>query len=42
MLITKAITVVTSKWTAQTKREFMQIHLVGRYPQIIDYLLNRF
>ena len=32
MLITKAITVVTSKWTAQTKRGFMQIHLGWSLP----------
>ena len=39
-LVTKAITVVASKWTSQIKRKYMQIHLAGCYPQILDYLLN--
>ena len=28
--------------TLHTKRGYMQIHFVGRYPQMLDYLLNRF
>ena len=39
---TTQVATVASKATSQTKCGYMQIHLVGRYAQILDYLLNRF